>query len=210
MVKQRDVQALARPLKAIFPGFEIKGRMLFQAPIEHTLFALYFDHSGDPDAFYVEYFLLPLCAPKNSLHFSYGRRLQRSAGGDQWHADAPDVGEELALECERQAKPFLSGLSSARDVAERIRSIGRADLLATWEAIGCCLARAGDTDGALEALGTIKPTRYKADEEIVERAGSLMEMLSHDPDAAQRQLADWEEASIGVLGLQDFWAGRHA
>jgi hypothetical protein len=187
-----------------FPGFVVKGRLLFRSPTEGLLQGIHFDGSDfDKISFYVTFFVMPLCVPSEHLYLNYGSRVRNKRGGDRWSKDAPDLVAELSLALESQAMPFLrvcSSLMSFVDIAASSFSATPRGL----QARAFTLARAGRFDTAIELLDQLlsqvdRSVRWQ--KQIAVLSQGLREKLVSSPEKAQQQLEAWETETLRNLGI---------
>lgn len=203
----KEFIAIEKQLLSSFPGFSIKGSMMFISPVEHILRGFDFDPSGfDKKSFYVTTVVMPLCIPTNHLYFNFGERVRHVNGRDGWHADEPNLLTELIAALKLHAVPFLSHVESLLDFVELARSFSGGNPH-TPKAIAFALARAGRNSEAVEVLDQLLNQvnlEVPWQCEIADMAKSLKSQLLSDPAAAQRQLDAWEAETVKNLGLEEF------
>jgi hypothetical protein len=112
-VTTREFVSLEKSLLPEFPGFVIKGPLMFIPPAESLLRGISFEGSSfDKTSFYVTVFIMPLCVPMRFLYFNFGSRVRLRGGGDRWNAGMPNLVTELSHALKLQAVPFLSRVES--------------------------------------------------------------------------------------------------
>lgn len=210
-MKIKDFVLLETRLLERFPGFTIKGQLMFMIPLEHTLRGFHFDGSSfDKKSLYVDAFFMPLCVPTEHVHFTFGRRV-RDKGGDRWNAD--DLHFEAALESAMQEEvPFLARLRTAKDVASALEPLTRPNDAGyvnphCYEALAYTLVQAGETTAAANVIDTLlkraNPTVIW-ESEIASRSRIIRDKLTEKPEKAQEQLAVWESENIRNLEMENF------
>ena len=204
-MKNKDFAALAQRLLPEFPGFVVKAKLMFIAPVTHTLRGLCFERTDDPRRFYVWAFFMPLFIPEKYINFNFGIRV--GGWSHSWNADAPDLVHELGSALKREALPFLSPIESLHDVAQAAASKRVAQNPHYQRVFAYTLARAGDTGKAISALDELIRSidlQVSWQREMAHEAEALKSMLLTNPDDGQRQLEAWEAESVRNLGLEKF------
>ena len=146
-MKTKDFTAIEKRLLPNFPGFAIKGTLMFILPLGETLRAFYWEASAfSKKEFYVNVFFLPLFVPTKHLHFTFGHRVGATK---RWSSDEPDFENALRSEMLKEVA-FLKSLNTARDVAEALESFTRVTESRyhnphCYEALAYALVRAGDS-----------------------------------------------------------------
>lgn len=203
-MKNKDFTTLIQRILPNLPRFVLKVPLMLLPPMDHTLRAIYFEsHSYETRLFYVWVFYLPLFVPRKHVSFEFGKRI----GGNPWHADDPNLVQELGEALKREALPFLAPIKSPLDVAYAVQKLNLPQNPHIQEATAYALARAGDADKALTEIDTLLAmldAKISWQFEIAERAHSLKSLLTSDLNGAQKQLEDWEVESIRNLGLEKF------
>jgi len=199
----KEFERIGRALLPELPGFTAKGYLLLIPPARQILRGICFEPSGfDKATFYVWVFFLPLFVPRNHVSFEFGKRI-----GHRWTADAPNLLHELGVALKREALPFLSPIESPHAVAEAAKSLRLPQNPNVQQAIAYALARAGDVDKAVAALGELTQSldaKVPWQLEMAERASAFKAQLLGNTASAQNQLEVWEAESIRNLGLERF------
>jgi hypothetical protein len=203
-VKSKDFIHLERRLSPSFPGFAIKGSLLFICPVENTLRGFHFEPSAfAKKEFYVGMFFLPLCVPTRHVHFTFGHRV-----GDEkrWSSGESGLEANLSSAMLREV-PFLSDLRGPADVAKALEALTKEPNPHCHEAFAYTLIQAGEVSRAAKALETVLKLTDAAvtwQQEIASRARLIREKLLANAQEAQRQLSIWESETISNLGLERF------
>jgi hypothetical protein len=210
-VRIKDFVSLETRLLEKFPGFAIKGQLMFMIPLEHTLRGFHFDGSSfNKKSLYVDAFFMPLCVPTEHVHFTFGRRV-RDKGGDRWNAD--DLNFEAALESAMQEEvPFLARLRTAKDVSSALEPLTKPNDAGyvnphCYEALAYTLVQAGETTAAANVIDTLLKRASSTvawESEIASRARLIRNKLLEGPEKAQQQLTVWESENIRNLELENF------
>lgn len=107
------------------PGFAVKGRLVFRAPVGLLLQGVVLNGSIDPNGGYVEDFVQPLFVPADHITISNGNRLRRN--GQQYWPVLPDdpVSGVLAVRdvILAEAVPFLDRVGTLSGFARYIEQI---------------------------------------------------------------------------------------
>lgn len=205
-MKVKDFVAIEKALLPALPGFAIKGPLLFSTPVRDLLRGLYFDGSGfDKTVFFVGVFVMPLCVPTSHLHFTFGTRL-RYEGRERWSSEAADLNARLTFALQDQAVPFLDRVQSFKGFTEHARSLSQRNLH-VLHALAYSLIRCREFNQAasvLDQLQAIITPSVSWEKAIGEETKKLHQLLAADPEAAEDQLARWENETIQKLGLTDF------
>jgi hypothetical protein len=205
-MKRRELVLLLRHPLLQLEGFVLKGRLLFQPPLDRLLRGIFFDSSGDPRAFYPTSFVMPLCVPTNHIYFTFGDRLRTTTGGDGWRTDMPDLAAELGAALKGSAV-FLSGIDSLPAFVAYAESRARTER--NLEGIGYALAREGQ---ASQAIAVFDELLDKLDmsvgwhRELSGRISDLRRTLVESLEEALSKLASSESETIQCLGLDEFRA----
>jgi hypothetical protein len=100
-VTTREFVAIEKRLLPNFPGFAIKGALMFIQPLGDTLRGFHWEPSGfSKKEFYVNAFFLPLYVPTKHLHFTFGHRIGSTK---RWSADRSDLETALSSEMQKEA-----------------------------------------------------------------------------------------------------------
>ena len=210
-MKTKDFILLEKRLLPDFPGFSIRGSLMFISPLAHTLRGFSFEPSGfDKTPFYVTVFFQPMYVPGEHLVLNFGRRL-KNGGSGRWQIQ--DAGNLTALTTAMQKEvPFLLGLQTPNEVASAIQAFTRPNELGhvnphSLEALAYALILAGDTASAADVsepfcagliglwLGRTKLL-----------LGELIEakLAADGTESALEVLRTWESQTIRNLHLEEF------
>jgi hypothetical protein len=208
-MKTKDFISLAMTVGNYMPSMVVHGQMMLVVPVGQILRGVYFEGSGfDAKSFYVWVFWLPLYVPQEHISFNFGRRIRDASGGDRWNADSPQLLEGLVTAVRRDAVSFLSRLGMAKD--EEMVRIARAaaakskDVYA-HEALAYALARAGDTEAAIEAIDVLLKLLDPAihwQAELGTRANLIKGKLLCEANKVGVQLDKWRAESIRKLKIE--------
>jgi hypothetical protein len=204
-VNKRELGKVATALAQNLTEYAGSGKMVFRIPLGPILQAVYLESSGwEPRNFYVWVFFQPLCLPMEHVFFNLGWRL--GGGTHTWNCDTPVGLAALAEAIRREATPFLDRVQTPRDAALTAKMQGPADAI-TQLSIAFTFARGGDYVQAIReldrpvAVGHPQPVAVQNAE-----AKLLRELLTTDPEAAQRQLLAWEAQTVQALRLERFYS----
>jgi hypothetical protein len=210
-MKSKEVARLLRHPSLQMEGFVLKGRLFFKPPLKDLLCGFYFDSSAfSRSAFYVNALVMPLCVPTNHLHFTFGHRVRRAAGGDGWNAEMPDLAGALGIAMKSAVATFLPRVASLSGFVDYAG--GRSSTLRNLEGIGYALARQGGVTRAIEVFDRLlsHADLSQADMvipwhgELTERVGNLKRMLIENPEIAFAELAASEIETVRNLRLDEF------
>lgn len=204
----KEFVSLEKSLLPEFPGFAIKGPLMFIPPAERLLRGISFEGSSfDKTSFSVSMFVMPLCVPTNHLYLNFGNRVRHKGGGDRWNMEMPNLVTELGTALKLQAIPFLSRVDSLLGFVEVAKSFSGKPH--TPKAIAFALARAGQNSQAVEVLDQLLSQldlNVAWQREIADQAKALRAKLVANPVEAQQQLEAWEAETVHNLGLDGFLA----
>lgn len=210
-MKAKEFAKIEKKLLPRLPGFTISGKLIFISPVGDVLRGIYFENSSGTNDFYVRALFLPLFVPQDEINFVHGHRLRRGKH-ELWHADDPNLIENLSETIQDSAIPFLEGISTLAGVLERVKC----DVESDWprvvshhlEELAYLLIKNGDYSRAAEALADLKQRLATSTTPwVVEqrnRAQLIEAKLSQSPAAALAQLEVWKAETIGKLGLERF------
>ena len=203
----RDLKPLHRALSPYFPGFTGHKRLFLKVPMNGMIRAIHFDPSAyDTISFYPSPIVLPLCVPRNHLSLMFGGdRLRHKTEGRFWTAELPNLLPDLVEAIREQGMPILA----QSDDVEGFIALGRTSRgnPHTERFIAFFLARIGEGDRAIDLINNYLPkldiaTPWK--KEIHDTSAHLRALLINDPEAAQRQLGEWEDYTIQKMRLDAF------
>jgi hypothetical protein len=202
----RELKPIHRALSPYFPGFTGHKRLFLKAPINGMLRAIHFDPSAfDKVSFYPSSLVMPLFVPWDHISLMFGNRLHHNTESYYWTANLPNLVPDLVTAIREQGLPVLA---QAADVDGFI-ALGRNSRgnPHTERSIAFVLARAGDRGHALDVINGYLPklnlqTQWEKD--IFDTSARLRDLLIHDPNAADRQLQEWENYTIQKLRLEAF------
>jgi len=183
-MKRSELQNIWKALLPDFPGFAVRGPLLFMQPIGHTLRGIFLERSIDPRAFYAQLFVQPLCVPAKNIGFNVGWRLSRDR---IWNADDLQFLTALGRAVKSEALPFLFPLKTPRDVAQAGKKLNRSADRIVQQAIAFAFARAGDVAEAVAAfdeLMSLLDASYPWQSEMEQRAQALKSQLLRDLNGA--------------------------
>jgi hypothetical protein len=206
-VKTKEFVELEKRLLPNFPGFTVKGKLLFISPVQNTIRGFYFEPSAfTGNDFYVNVFFLPLCVPAKCVHFTFGHRI---GAEKRWRESAPNFDTNLTSEMLKEV-PFLSSLKTPKDVAKALEPLTKRLNPHCLEAFAYTLIQAEETGAAAEALDTLlrlADMNVVWQQEIASRARLIRNELLKNPEEAQKQLAVWELETALNLGLENVSPG---
>ncbi len=204
-MRNQDFISLARKLALELPAFSVDGPIMLLKPVERVLRGVYFESSSfDARSFYVWVFFLPLFVPATKINFSFGERI-KSAEGERWDADAPNMLELLTNALEQDGLPFLARVNSLCDVVDAVRYVpGLEHDPYRLEAIAYTYAQLGDVSNAqraIDSLLSVLDSSVPWQKPMRERAVLLKDDLQDGIQVAQRRLEEWEEETRRNLRL---------
>jgi hypothetical protein len=196
-------------------GYEVRGSLVFAAPIGLILKGLSCEPSGfSRTKFNLQAFVQPLYVPKGHLAFGIGGRLGHLGGGGDrwWHYSAnreSEVMNDVAEYVMREGVPFLAGFEGPRSVAEYIRSRNiNHGLLPHSEDEGYSWLLAGELQAASKTLQRVISSVERGDPEwmqqAMQRTQTVLSMLNRDPDTAVQLLYRWRDSTLQALRLTKF------
>ena len=153
----KDFVAIEKRLLPDFPGFAVKGALMFIRPLGNTLRGFHWEASAfSKRDFYVNMFFLPLYVPAKHLHFTFGHRVGRNK---RWSADSPNLESALSSAMQKDVL-FLNSLKTPKDVAEALEPLTKPNKVAyvnphCYEAFAYALAQAGEITAAGDAINTL-------------------------------------------------------
>lgn len=204
-MKTREFADVERLLQAKLPELRLKGRLLFYAPIGHTLRAILFDESSfDSRMFFVHVFAQPMFMEARHLVLNLGWRV---GGEGRWHADDPALVMRLHDALKSEALPFLSRLHSPRDVATEAMALHKSQDPIVQQTIVYAFARSGEAEPALaamERLVTLLDPHNEWQRQMLLRMETLSERLLQAPTELMASLEAQEQETIARLGLGPF------
>ena len=205
-MKEHRLRPWLRQLSRQFPGFVAHKRLLLKAPVNGSLKAVVFESSAaDKDSFYIWYFVMPMCIPQDYISLLFGDRLRHPTEREYWTSSMPDLVDHIASAIQEQALPMLTIAGSPEGFINLAKRAWRNPH--TPHAVASVLARSGRYKEALIVIDDFLPrlnTAAPAEKEIFDLSTRLRDLLIDDPAAALRQLQEWENYTIGKLGLQAY------
>lgn len=204
-MRHRELKPLFRTMLPSLPGFVGHKSLLIKAPMNGLLRAVDFDPSGfDKASFYVATFVMPLCVPSDYLHLTFGQRIRQHGKTDGWSMTMDDLAAELLRDIQAQALPYLARADTFLSAVDVISAFSNPH---APKAMAFLLARAGERKRATALINEYLP-KLRLDshweKEIFDISTRLRDMLIADPEAAHRQLLEWEEYTIQKLRLEAF------
>jgi hypothetical protein len=203
-MKRNDAKAIIKDMLPHMPGFVTDNKkMIMISPIKHVLRAFLFESSIDKNAFYFNWFFMPICLPISYLTLSYGDRLSAPVQTG-WCLDIPDLPLQLAKAANESAVPFLKGLDSIEKAVAAIKARKQRLDINDLESIAYLLILDGDFNAAAKALAQMEKhsTTYQWERDVVARGLSVLELLRRDPIIAQDQIKAWQARTIIDLKLE--------
>lgn len=198
-MKTNHFVKLEKQLLPHFPGFTVKGKMLFISPVERTLRGFHFEPSSFSDEdFYVNVFFLPFCVPVEEVHYTFGHRV-----GQRWKINKPDLQKDLTAEMQKELG-FVAGLITPRDVAAALEPFAKRRNPHSLEAYSYTLIQAGESQAAsavIEELRHLLDSNVSWQQEIASRTQLIRDKLAKDVKEAQEQLKAWESQTASNLGF---------
>jgi len=212
-VTTREFLAIEKRLLPSFPGFTVKGRLMFIHPLGDTLRGFHLEPSAfSKKDFYVNVFFLPLYVLTEHLHFTFGHRIGRDK---RWSADRSDLETALGVEMQKEVR-FLAGLKTAKDVAKALGPLTKPNEAGyvnphCYEALAYAHVRAGEIAVAANVidalLKSINPT-VAWESDVASRVRMIRDRLLEKPEKACELLTTWEAKTIRNLGLDAFSSDR--
>lgn len=205
----KEFLAIEKRLSPRFPGFAIKGALMFIQPLQQTLRGFHLEPSAfSKKDFYVNMFFLPLYVPTKHLHFTFGHRV---GPNQRWSVEREDLENVLSSEMQKEV-PFLVSLRTARDVVRALEPLTQPNKSGyvnpnCYEALSYTLVQAGETTTAANIIDALLKTANPTvgwESEIASRARLIRNKLLEKPDEAREQLSAWETETIRNLGLETY------
>ncbi len=203
----KEFVVIEKRLLSDFPGFTVKGALMFIQPLGDTLRGFHWEPSAfSKSDFYVNMFFLPLYVPTKHLHFTFGHRL----GGDKrWSADSPDLKNALGSEMKKEL-PFLNSLKAAKEVAKALETLTKPNKVGyvnphCYEAFAYALVQAEQIAAAGDVIETLLNKVNLTvgwESEIASRAQMIRDKLLDKSEKAQELLAAWKSETIRNLRLE--------
>ncbi len=205
-MRHRDLKPLFKTLLPSLPGFAAHKSLLLKAPINGLLRAVHFDSSAfDKPSFYVETLVMPMCVPQDHLNLTFGHRVRQKGKYDGWSLTMPDLATDLLTDIQAQALLYLARADSFRSAVDVISPFSGNPHAP--KAMAFLLARAGEHTQAIALIDDYVP-KLRLDShwenDIFDISTHLRDLLINDPEAADRQLREWEDYTIQKLGLESF------
>lgn len=198
-MKTTNFVKLAKQILPHFPGFVVKGKILFMSPVEKTLRGFHFEPSAFSDEdFYVNVFFLPFCVPVKEVHYTFGHRV-----GQRWKVNEPNLLRELTHRMLKEA-PYVAHLMTPDDVAVALEPFAKRRNPHSLEAYAYTLVQSGQLRKAsvvLEDLGDVLDKTVDWQHEIASRAQLIRDHLAADGKEATEQLKIWEAETASELGF---------
>jgi hypothetical protein len=203
-MKRNTGKAIIKEMLPHMPGFVTDNKkMILISPIGYTLRAFLLDSSSDKNAFYFQWFFMPICRPINYLTLTYGDRLPAPIPTG-WNLDIPELPVQLAKVANRSAARFLLGLDSIAKTVSAIRARKKFLDIHDLENIAYLLILDGDFSAAAKTLAELArhASTYQWERDVVARGLSVLEMLRQDPTVAVSQIKAWWVKTITDLKLE--------
>lgn len=218
-MKNAEFERLAkRYILPDLPGFTVKGKLIFEAPIGLILNGIIFQPSGwDKEKFRVEVFIQPLYIPYDSIIFLFGYDLcslrNKVFGQHWWKVDAginivmTEILQRILADCLDWFGHFTSPVSV---VNNNINTVAPTDphLL---RAIAYSWIMCDNRMKADETIGVLLDKLYSYDPSdewvnaTIKEVSSIRELLLVDSVKAKEQLLVYRKYTIEKLRL-DKWA----
>ena len=211
-MRQKTVERLAKNhLLTHLPGYEVARGIIHATPITDVLRGFAFESSAfDSDVAYVWAFAQPLYVPRDSLVFTFGRRLRRSLGllrsTERW-----DLREEraeaslaaLAKTLTRDGVPLVKRLESPELLVQNLQpKFGASATIFHLEAVAYSLARLGRYREAEQKLGLLSdPRKTQRWPHVRDNANALLEAIRISPARAEELLNEWKVGTCAALHL---------
>lgn len=204
---KKEFVAIGKRLLPDFPGFALRGTLMFVQPLGNTLRGFHWEPSAfSKTDFYVTVFFLPLYVPTKHLHFTFGHRVGRNR---RWCSGSLDLERSLGLEMQKEV-PFLNSLKTAKEVAKALEPLTKPNEAGIvnphcYEAFAYSLVQAGEIAAASNAIDKLLSNVNLAvgwESEIASRAQQIRNAILKHPENAQELMAVWESETIRNLKLQ--------
>lgn len=190
-MKTHPIKSLYQSLCRDLPGFEIKGRLLFQSSYAEILKGFCVDDSShSPAHFYVWAFVQPLYVPAVTIHFNFGQRLGEGAGR-RWEWEEVDLVSALSVEMLNAKTSFLDHVGTPKALAEYINRFCDDTNPNNLEALAYSFLLAGDqtsADAAFERLSDRIDPGIEWQRASGDRAKAIQ---ACNADAAKELLHQW-------------------
>lgn len=205
-MKKRQFERIARKLVPEMPGFVARGWTIYHTPVDHLMRGFCCDDSGfNPTLFTVWVFALPLYVPTDGIGLSFGRRLTGDNGAEKWwDVSEADTESNLLRSIKSEGFAFLDKLCNPRDLVAYIKRSPACNTLRYLEALSLSYAVLDEYTNAIECIEELN-ARLNPEVgwqfELKERGEKLADLLRTDPEAAKRQLWEWEMDSKKTLEI---------
>lgn len=200
-MKTHQIKSLYQSLRSDLPGFEIKGRLLFQSPYAEILKGFCVDDSShSPTHFYVWAFVLPLYVPTTTLYFNFGQRLGDGAGR-RWNCEEVGLIPALSAEMQSAKANFLDHITTPQTLADYLRQFCNTPTPNHLEALAYSYLLAGDhaaADVTFNRLREALDLGIEWHRNIWERAKTIQ---AADAGAARELLYQWRDDTVQKLGI---------
>jgi len=190
------------------PGYYISGRMLLAGPLEHLLRGFFFDASGfDASWFYLQVFVQPLYVPSDHISFNFGQRI---AGWKINKSNEDEVMSQVLLRVREEGLPLLERIQVPLDLAQYVAEQKNIDDPYVQEARAYSLIIAGEHSQGLEGMEQLLKTLARHIErepgvywlqDLHKRNYTFYNLLSHNSEAAIKQLEEWRAYTLRSLNL---------
>jgi hypothetical protein len=214
-VTTKEFVVIEKRLLPDFPGFAVKGALMFIQPLGNTLRGFHWEPSAfSKRDFYVNMFFLPLYVPTKHLHFTFGHRV---GGSKRWSADSRGLENALSSEMQKEV-PFLNSLETTKEVAKALEPLTKPNKVGyvnphCYEAFAYALVQAGEMTAARDAINTLlNKVNLTVDweSEIASRAQLIRDKILDKPEKARELLAAWNSETIRNLKLETLSSDRRA
>jgi len=218
MPTSREIQSLLRPLLSRRPDLALRHRVVFFTPVTHYLRGVLFTLSRWRSEPRLVCAVDQLCfGHTTATAADYGPGAYEFELGEDWKQDLEATSRILCEELEQRALPIVEPIS---DFAEHIKRVPT-----SWprdespvgffnEALALCTHANFDAaeelmfrklNGPLQVPERPGPKDSRYEENMYWRTRYLMDALRNDRPKILPLLHEWEEISVGNLGLRKYW-----
>jgi hypothetical protein len=205
-----DTRRIAAAIRRELPLFQVKGSLLFVAPVGEVLRGVVLTSSGfDKMGFNVDWLVQPLHVPLDHLVLDVGGRLSSFDGG--WECSP---GQELAVGARVAERIGSEVLPRFRELDGSPGSFIQVceSLPGAWssafprESLAYCLFLTGTTDKAMSLLEDLASEHEMPNlpdwcRQVAARCRAMAECMKVDPDRCRMQLEQWVRETRSKLKL---------
>jgi hypothetical protein len=205
-MKKIDFIKIGKQFLDLLPNYTINGDLIFTLTEHRVLRGFCFEGSAfNKETFFVNFFIMPLALPTQTLYFNCGNRLRDCQGADAWSTNQKDLIEELRNAVKNQAIPWFSTFDSPRETIFFIKKwVSESKNFRTWETGAALLASYADIEGALAFIDRcleVCDLSILWHRDIAEQLKELKKACLDNPLALETLLDYWTKETLITLKL---------